>query len=165
MTERAIVGALVAAAMAIGVVGTVVPLLPGLVLVLAAAVVGWAVVGFSGGAVVAVGVMVALLVAGTAAKVVLPARSSRAAGAPRSTLLWGAAGGVVGFFVVPVVGLPLGGLAAVWLAERARLGDGTAATTSTRATARGIGVGILVEVAAGLAMAVTWLVAYVVLGA
>lgn len=163
--DRTVVGLLVAVVSVVGIVGTVVPLLPGLTLVLAAVLLGWVAVGWSGGAVLAAVVVGVLFAAGTAAKVVLPARTSRSAGVPRATLLWGALGAVVGFFMVPVVGLLLGGLAGVWLAERARLGDGSSATVSTRATARGIGIGVLVEVTAGLAMLATWVVAYVLLGA
>jgi uncharacterized protein YqgC (DUF456 family) len=65
---------------------------------------------------------------------------------------------VVGFFVVPVVGLPLGGALGIYLAERVRTGDGRAAARATRATLVGFGLAALVQLGAGLAMIGIWLV-------
>ena len=62
------------------------------------------------------------------------------------------------FFVVPVVGLPLGGAAGVYLGERARTGDRTLAWRSTTATLRAFGAAALLQLAAAVAMALTWLV-------
>ena len=147
---------LVALVMAVGVVGVLVPLLPGLALVWAAGLV-W-VLGDGGGVVrwTVLVLMTVLLVAGAAAKWVLPARSVRDAGAPRSTLLVGAVGAVVGFFVIPVVGLVIGGVGVIYLAERRRLGDGGLAWRSTRATLLAVGIGMLLELAAAFAMVLTW---------
>ena len=152
-TEQALVGV----AMAVGVVGVVVPLLPGLLLIWAAGL--WWTIADGGGPVrwAVFGVLIALLAAGTVAKYVLPARSASARGAPAGTLLAGAAGAVVGFFLIPVVGLVIGGVAGIYLAEWARLGDARRATGATGAALRAIGVGILVELTAGLAMVLTWL--------
>lgn len=147
---------LIALVMAIGVVGVFVPLLPGLALVLAAGLV-W-VLGDGGGVArwAVFVVMAALFVAGAVAKWVLPARSVRAAGAPRSTLLAGGVGALVGFFVIPVVGLVAGGVGAIYLAEHRRLSNGGLAWRSTRATLLAVGLGMLLEFAAALAMVCTW---------
>ncbi|HYO61052.1 MAG TPA: DUF456 domain-containing protein, partial [Actinomycetota bacterium] len=104
-----------------------------------------------------VGVMAALFVAGAVAKYVLPGR--RLSGdLPRSTLLAGAAGAVVGFFVIPVVGLLVGGVLGVYLAEVRRLGPGAEARRSTVQVLKAVGVGILAELTAGVLMIATWLV-------
>ena len=66
------------------------------------------------------------------------------------------------FFVVPVVGLPLGGALGVYIGERLRLDDGAAAWATTKATLKGFGVATLVQFAAALAMTFTW-VAWVVI--
>lgn len=150
--------ALVAVAMAVGVAGTVVPLVPGLGLVAAAALAYGAVEGFGTTGTVAFVVILALGVAGTVAGVVVPHRAAGRAGAPRSSLLLGALGAVIGFFAVPVVGLPLGGVAGIYVGERMRTGDGAAAWRATRATLRGFGLAALVQMAAGLAMAAVWVV-------
>jgi uncharacterized protein YqgC (DUF456 family) len=147
---------LVLLVMLVGLVGVVVPVLPGLVLVWGAGVV-WAWQD-GGGAVrwTVAGVLTVLAVAATVATYLLPARSAAAAGAPRSTLLLGALGGVVGFFVIPVVGFAVGGVLAVWLAETARLGAPGPAWVSTRAVLVAIGLGIVVQLVAGLAMIAVW---------
>lgn len=142
--------------MLVGVVGTVLPALPGLLLVWAAGV-GW--VWLDGGGAVRIGVAVALtllLVLGTVAKYVLAGRAGRGAGAPRRTLVLAAAAAVVGFFAVPVVGFVVFGVGALYLAELARLGDRGRAWRSTLAALQALGVGVLVEVAAGLAMVAVW---------
>ena len=57
--------------------------------------------------------------------------------------------GVVGFFVVPVVGLFVGFVLGVYLAERRRVG-GAAAWPSTKEALRAVGLSILIELAAGV---------------
>jgi len=69
----------------------------------------------------------------------------------------------VGFFVVPVVGLPLGTVVGLFAAEAYRTRALDAAWRSTLATLKGFGVSTLVQLAAGLTMAVVW-VAWVVAG-
>jgi uncharacterized protein YqgC (DUF456 family) len=154
--------ALVAVALVAGLVGVVVPLLPGLPLIWAAGL--WWTLADGGGPArwTVLGVMTVLLVAGTVAKYVLPARSAAARGAPANTLLVGAVGAVVGFFVIPVIGLVIGGVAGIFLAELVRLRSVRHAVLTTRAALVAIGVGLLVELSAGLAMVLTWIVGLLV---
>jgi uncharacterized protein YqgC (DUF456 family) len=150
---------LIGLAMLVGLVGVVVPVLPGLLLVWAAGI-AWVFLDGGGAARWTVAaVLTTLLIAGTAFKYVLPARSATGAGAPRSTLLLGAVGAIVGFFVIPFVGLVVGGVGLVFLAERRRLGTWSAAWRSTRAVLVGVGIGMLVEFGAALLMVAVWLVA------
>jgi hypothetical protein len=153
---------LVALGMAAGLAGVLVPVVPGLLLVWAAGL--WWTIADGGGPVrwAVFAVLTALFLVGTVAKYVLPARSAAARGAPPSTLLAGAAGAVVGFFVIPVVGVLVGAVAGIYLAEYARLRDGARAWVSTRAALVAIGVGVLVELTAGLLMVATWLVGVLV---
>lgn len=148
--------AVVALVMAVGVAGTVVPLVPGLGVVVAGAALYGLSAGFGGVGVVAMVVIVAVGVAGTVAGLVLPARAAGRAGAKRGSLALGLVGAVVGFFVVPVVGLPLGGVVGVYLGELRRTGDGHAAWRTTRSTLRVLGVSALVQLGAGIAMVLTW---------
>lgn len=146
----------VGAVIALGLVGVLVPVLPGLALVWGAVLV-WALVEQSTLGWVVLGVATALLAAGTVVKYVVPGRRLRRAGVPwRSTALGGALG-VVGFFVVPVVGLLLGFVLGVYLAERQRLGGHGPAWQSTRQALAAAGWSVLIELAAGMAMAATWL--------
>ena len=148
-----VLAALVLLAMLAGLVGTIVPAFPGLVLVVGAALVYGAVEGWN---VVAVVLIVALFVAGTVAGVVLPSRAAGGAGAARSSLLLGAVLGVVGFFVVPAVGMPLGGALGIYLGERARTGAHAPAWRATAATLKGFGIGALAQLAAGVLMVAVW---------
>lgn len=148
--------AAVALVMAVGLAGTLVPFLPGLALIWAAGLVFGLVAGFGTGGAVAFGVMTVLLAAGTAAHYLLPTRCGAARGAAPRALAAGAALGMVGFFVVPVVGLPLGAALGVLLAERSRTGDWAAAWDRTRGVVLGFGLGVLAELAAGLLMVLTW---------
>lgn len=153
---------LVALVMAVGVVGVLVPVLPGLLLVAGAALV-WALTEQDTLSWVVFAAMIVVLGVGAVAKYVLPARDLAAAGAPRSTLVVGAVGAVVGFFVIPVVGLPVGGIAAVFVAELRRLrGDRAAAWRSTWVTIKAVGLGILLELAAALVAVAIWAVAVLV---
>ncbi len=142
--------------MLVGLVGVLLPVLPGLLLIGIAGL-AWASLDGGGAARWTVAAaMVVVLLAGTVAKYVLPARSARTTGAPRSTVLFGAVGAVVGFFVIPVVGLVIGGVGAVFLAELNRLGDAASAWRSTRAVLVGVGFGVLIELTAGLLAILIW---------
>jgi uncharacterized protein YqgC (DUF456 family) len=147
---------LVAVAMAVGLAGVVVPLLPGLLLVWAAGLV-WAIAEGEGNIRwVVLGVMTVLLIAATIVKYALPARSAAATGAPLSTLFFGALGAIIGFFAIPVVGLFIGGIAGIYLAEWVRLSDARRAWDATRAALIAIGIGVLIELVAGIAMVLAW---------
>jgi hypothetical protein len=100
-------------------------------------------------------VATAFLAVGAVAKFLLPGRRLKAA-VPTSTLVAGALLAVVGFFVIPVVGLLVGFVAGIYAAERARLGPGRA-WPSTKAALRAVGLSILIELAAGLLAAAVWL--------
>ena len=154
---------LVALAMAVGLAGTIVPVVPGLGLVWAAAGVYGLAEGFGGAGTVAMVVITALAIAGTVVGVAVPRRRAAAAGAATSSMWLGVAMAVVGFFVVPVIGLPVGGVLGVYVGERVRTGDAGAAWRSTRATLVGFGVAAALQLAAGFAMVITW-VAWVVAG-
>lgn len=148
---------LVGVVMLIGLVGVLLPVVPGLLLMWGAGL--WWAVADGGGAVrwTVFAVMTALLALGTVAKYVLPARSASARGAPIGTLVIGALGAVVGFFVIPVVGILVGGVLGIYLAEYVRLRDAGPAWVSTRAALVAIGVGLLIELTAAVLIFGVWL--------
>lgn len=152
---------LIGAVIAVGLVGVLVPVLPGLALVWAAVLV-WALVEHDLTGWVVLGVVSLLLVAGTVVKYVVPGRRLRRAGVPWQSTALGGALAVVGFFVVPIVGLPLGFVLGVYLAEWQRLGASAAAWSSTRHALAAAGWSMVIELAAGMAMAVVWLTAVLV---
>ena len=150
MTGVVIVCALL---VAVGLAGIVVPVLPGTLLVALGIGLWSGVKGTTGGWLV-FAVAAACLVAGAIVKYAVPGRRLKAA-VPTSTLLAGALGAVVGFFVIPVVGALAGFPLGVYLAERVRLG-GDGAWTSTSAALRAVGASILIELLAALVATVVW---------
>ena len=147
--------ALVAIACAVGILGVVVPVLPGDLLI-GAAIVLWAVVERSALSWVTAVAAVAVLVVGHVLTVLIPGRRMTAAGVPRLVLLAGGALGIVGFFVVPVVGLPLGFVLGVYLAEIARMRDHSAAWTTTVEAMKGTGLAVLISLAATVLATALW---------
>jgi uncharacterized protein len=146
--------------MVAGLVGVLVPVLPGLLTIAGAAVV-WA-LSAPDPTRWAVAVVVAVIaLAATVVAAVVPARRASSAGAPRSSLFAGAAGMVVGFVLIPVVGALVGFPAGIYVAESLRLHDGRAARATTVATLRGVGIGIAIQLVAGVAMIGIWLVAVI----
>jgi hypothetical protein len=145
---------LVALVIAIGLVGILVPILPGSILVLGALLVwAWQVGGATAWTVALVAAVV--LMAGAVVKFLIPKRRLKDAGIPASTQWIGAALGVVGFFVVPVVGLFLGFVLGVYFAEYRRVGS-SAAWPSTKHALRAVGLSILIELVAGVVATLVW---------
>ena len=144
--------------MAVGLAGTLLPFIPGLPLIWLAALGFGLIEGFGPPGWIAMILITLLMAGGVTAKVVLPQRRASTAGAPKATLTFAAITGVVGFFVIPVVGLPLGAILGVLAAERRRTGDWTAARHSTKQVVIGFGLGTLVEMGAGIAMIACWVV-------
>jgi uncharacterized protein YqgC (DUF456 family) len=143
----------------VGIVGVVVPVLPGSILI-AAAILLWATqIGTTTGWVV-FSIATALVVVGAVVKYVVPGRRLQDAGIPTSTMLLGGLLGVVGFFVIPVVGLVIGFVLGVYLAELRRVGS-RAAWPATRRALAAAGLSLLIELTASMLAAATWVVGVV----
>jgi uncharacterized protein len=147
---------LVGAVIFVGLVGIVVPVLPGSILILGAVLV-WTIRDGSGTAWSVFAVATLFLVVGAIVKFLVPGRRLKANGVPHRTLIAGGLLGLVGFFVIPVVGLFIGFVLGVYLAESQRLGR-EAAWPSTKHALRAVGLSVLIELAAGLLASATWLV-------
>ena len=153
---------LVGLAIVVGIVGVVVPVLPGGLLVWAAVAVwavsvndalGWSILAV---ATVAVGSTQVL-------KYTVPVRRLRDSDVPRESIVVGVIAAIVGFFVIPVVGLFGGFPLGIYLWEWRRLQSGRLAWASTRAAIRNIGLSILIELAGTLVAAGAWLAAVLAL--
>ena len=146
---------LVALAIAVGLVGVAVPLLPGTLLVFAAIAV-WAVSEHTTVSWVTLAVVTAVLAATTAVKFLWPVRRMRRADVSTVSLAAGAVLGVIGFFVVPVLGLPIGFVLGVFLAELVQRRDGQLAWTSTVHAVKGVLLSVGVEFCGALLAAGVW---------
>jgi uncharacterized protein YqgC (DUF456 family) len=147
---------LVALGIAVGLVGVVVPVVPGALLVWAAILVwaidvgtatGWTVLAASTG----------VLVGGQVVKYTIPRKQLRERGVPNRSLIIGGLVAIVGFFVVPVVGLFLGFVVGVYASEHERVGA-QMAWPSTKAAIRAVGVSMLVELTSALLATAVWIV-------
>jgi uncharacterized protein YqgC (DUF456 family) len=151
-----VVEVLCALAIAVGLAGILVPVLPGSILILGAVLVwSWDVGGATAWGVFAL--VAVVLVGGGVVKYLVPGRRLKDAGVPASTLWLGGLLGVVGFFVVPVVGLFLGFVLGVYLAEHRRVGS-RQAWPSTKHALRAVGLSIAIEMAAALVATLAWVV-------
>ncbi len=146
---------LVAMVIAIGLVGILVPLLPGSILVFAAIAV-WAFVEATTVAWVTLGVVTAILAAALLVKYLWPMKRMRSADVGTWSLLAGGVLGIVGFFVVPVVGLVIGFVLGVFLAELALRRHSRVAWASTVHAIKGVALSVGVELAGALLATMVW---------
>ncbi|MCW4600292.1 DUF456 domain-containing protein [Janibacter hoylei] len=144
----------------IGVLGIVIPVLPGLLLCVAAVLV-WA--GFTGGttAWVTFGVVAVIYAVTLPLQFLIPGRRMKRDGVGGLTLTLGVVGAIIGFFVIPVVGLPVGFVLGVFAAEYVRFRDLDRAWQATKAALRGVLHSMGIELSAALLIAVTWTVGIV----
>jgi uncharacterized protein len=150
--------ALVGVAILIGLLGVLVPALPGLLLVWGAVLV-WALVERTATAWVVLAVASVLFAVSQVVKYLVPGRRMRAAGVPWSSMAAGGVLAIVGFFVIPVVGAVLGFVGGIYAAERLRLGGHQAAWPSTVHALKAAGLSVLIELGAGLLIGGAWLAA------
>jgi uncharacterized protein YqgC (DUF456 family) len=143
---------LVALVIAVGLLGILVPILPGSVLV-GAGILVWAISVGGPTAWTVFAVSAALIVIGAVVKYVVPGKQLQVAGIPASTQWFGVLLGVVGFFLIPVVGLFIGFVLGVYLAEYVRLGA-KEAWPSTVHSLKAVGWSIVIELV--FALLATW---------
>jgi len=154
MNELTVVVGLI---MLVGLVGIVVPPLPGLLMVWAAVLV-WALGTQTPAGWVVFGVATTVALSGLVLRHVLPGRRMAKAGVTTSSTVAGAALGAVGFFMIPVVGGFLGFVLGVYLAERIKLGTHAGAALSTKHALNAIGMSMGIELLTGLAVVTAWLI-------
>lgn len=133
----------------VGVIGIVVPVLPGSITVGAGLLI-WAVATNSWSSWVAFGVGAVLLIFGAVAGSLLTRRNLKQREIPTWPVIVGLALGVVGLFTIPVVGLPLGFVVGLLVAEMIRLRSPRDALGTSWVAVKSLGVGMLVELGCAL---------------
>ncbi|WP_420832136.1 DUF456 domain-containing protein [Nocardia huaxiensis] len=149
---------MVGLAIVIGLVGVIVPVLPGVLLILVAIGV-WAFVTGGTTAWTVFAVCATFLVISGVVKYTWPGRKMQEAGVPTRSIVLGAVLGIIGFFVIPVIGLLLGFVLGVYVSELQRLGNHQAAWPSTVEALKGVGLSILIELFGALLASGVWLAA------
>ncbi|WP_104091028.1 DUF456 domain-containing protein [Arthrobacter sp. GMC3] len=144
-----------ALAILVGVTGTIVPVLPGSLLI-GISVLAWALVVGAPVGWVTFAVAVVFVAAGMLSSAVLTGRAMKARAIPGRSVIAGLVLGVIGFFVVPVVGLLLGFAAGLFLSEFARQKAFKPAVSSSAAALKATGLGMLAEFGFASLAAGTW---------
>ena len=147
---------LVAVIMVIGVAGTVLPILPGLWVIWAAAAVYGVLAGYGTGGWIAMGLITALAIAGTASALYLPQRTASEVGVPWWGQVIALGFAIAGFFIVPVVGAPLGFVVGILVTTMARERHVIGALNATWATLKSMLLASGVQFAVGLIMMAVW---------
>jgi uncharacterized protein YqgC (DUF456 family) len=146
---------LTALAIVVGLVGTVLIVFPG-ILVVWGAVLVWALLSEDSWRWAAVGVATAILAASTVLKYLLPGRHLSEAGVPGWSIAISAVLGIVGFFVIPVVGFFVGFIGGLLVVELLRLKDWSVAWPATLKALTAVGLSVAIELFAGLLIAAAW---------
>lgn len=144
----------------VGLIGVVLPVLPGTLLIFAAILV-WALM--TGGALAwtVFALSTTALVVTAVVKYTWPGKRMRSGGVPNRSVMVGGVVGIVGFFVIPVVGLFLGFVAGTYVAELIRVRAHASAWTSTMHAMKAVGLSMLVELLGALIASGLWLAAVV----
>ncbi|MDO5676719.1 MAG: DUF456 domain-containing protein [Propionibacteriaceae bacterium] len=146
----------------VGVTGIVVPVLPGSLAVISGLLV-WAIWGGSGAAGWLVfGLGAALVLVGMSAQYLITGRGLKKRNIPSRSVIIGLIAGVIGLFVLPFFGLPIGFAAGLLLSEWWRVRDWKKALTSSLGALKSVGLGMLVELGCALAAATTLLIGVLV---
>ncbi|QKE84573.1 DUF456 domain-containing protein [Arthrobacter sp. NEB 688] len=136
----------------LGLVGIVVPALPGTLLVIAGIAV-WAVTTHTPTAWVLLAFAVVVAVAGRVLQYLVPGRRMKAQGVRTSTLALALVLAVVGFFVIPVIGALIGFVLGVWLVESGRGASRAQAWSRTKHAVVAVAQSMGIELAAALVVA------------
>src|SRR5699024_5361517 len=144
LTVQIIVTVLAGIAYIVGLTGIVVPVLPGTITIVLAALV-WAIVigGWAGWA--AFGIALVRGAIGMTTSYVLTGRRLHAAAVPMWPICAAVGSGIVGIFVIPFLGLPLGFLLGLYICEAVRQKDWRKGLTSACIAMKALGLGILIE--------------------
>jgi uncharacterized protein YqgC (DUF456 family) len=142
----------------VGVAGTVIPVLPGSILI-GLSLLAWAIWGGAGTAGwVVFGIGLVFVLAGMAASAVLTGRKLKQHSIPGRSVVAGLVLGGVGMFIIPVVGLFLGFAAGLLLSELHRTRVFRAAVTTSWAALKATGLGLIVEFGLACLAASTWVI-------
>ena len=141
----------------VGVVGIVVPVLPGSITILGGLLL-WAIVvgGPTGWVVFAVGGL--LLLAGMAATYVLTGRTLKRHRIPNRSVIIGLVAGIVGMFLLPGFGLLIGFVVGLFVAEYLRVRDVQVALRTSWQAIKATGFGMLVELTCATLAVTTWVI-------
>lgn len=161
MSLQIIVTVLVALAYVVGLCGIVLPVLPGTITIIIATLI-WAIVTGGWTSWVAFAIILVLGIIGMTTSYVLTGRRLQRHEVPTWPILVGIAAGIVGIFVIPFLGLPIGFLIGLYVSEALRLKDWKRGLTSAWVAIKALGIGIAIEFTLAMLSTITFAIAVVV---
>lgn len=161
LTIQIVITVLAGLAYIVGLAGIILPVLPGTITIVLATLV-WAIVVGGWTSWVAFAVVLILGAAGMTTSYLLTGRRLQAAEVPMWPVLVGLASGVVGIFVIPFLGLPIGFVIGLYISEVVRQQDWQKGITSAWVAIKALGIGILIEFSLAMLSTITFAVAVVV---
>lgn len=144
--------------MAVGLAGTLLPILPGLLLMWVAAAAYAFGAGLDG---LALGFLIAvtsIVLFALWLGIRLPQKRTTQAGVGTGVQLLALGAAVVGFFVIPVVGAAVGFVLAIFVVQLSRTGTGAEAWRATKSALGGLMQAAAAQFGAGLLVAAVWVV-------
>ncbi len=147
---------IILAVMLFGMAGLLIPVLPGLVIIWAAALVYGVVAGFSGAGIAILVALTVLMIVGSLIDNVIMGASARQTGASWLAIGAALAAGLVGSLLIPPFGGLVLALAALFAVEYHRLRDWQKAAASTRSMALGCGWAVVVRLGIAAVMILLW---------
>ena len=161
LTVQVVVTVVVALAYIVGLTGIIGPVRPGTSLIGIATLV-WAIIIGGWPAWVAFVIILLLGAAGMTCSYVLTGRRLKANEVPTWPLLVGLAAGIVGIFVIPFLGLPIGFVVGLCAAEAVRLKDWRKGLNSAWVAVKALGTGIVIEFSLAMLSTITFAIAVAV---
>lgn len=142
-------------AIVVGVLGIIIPVIPGTILI-AAAVLIWAIVVQTTGGWIVLGVVLGILALGEVIKYAIAGKRIASSGVPRKSLIIAGLAGIVGFFVFPLFGLFIGFVLGLTVAEYLRQQDWPTAWASSKMALKAVGIMLLIDLTSALLAATSW---------
>ncbi len=158
LTVQIVVTILAGLAYIVGLAGIIVPVLPGTITIVIATLI-WAIIVGGWPAWIAFGIVLLLGAAGMTTSYVLTGRRLHRAEVPMWPIYVAIVSGIVGIFVIPFLGLPIGFLIGLYISEAIRQKDWRKGLTTMWIALKALGVGILIEFSLAMASTIVFAIA------
>lgn len=142
--------------MLVGLVGTVIPALPGIELIWLATVAYWVFTGFDKWGIILLALMTVLLIIGEVMSFFLANTAAAKTGASWQAILASLVLGLIGIFVIPILGALIGAVLGVFLVEWYRRRNWREALRATTGALWGYGLSIGAQFVVALIMIGLW---------
>lgn len=142
--------------MLVGLAGIIIPVIPGLLVIWATALIYGFAVGWDAVGVTVMVLLTVIVIVSIVTGILLPKREADEAGASRLSQYGAIVGAIIGFFTIPVVGVFVGALIGILTVELLAKGNWDEAWTATIGLAKGLGLSVVIDLLLGMVMISAW---------